>query len=43
MTNQTYTHRLLGCILAGELSFEADLFGTLLLRFRENLEEKKQL
>jgi len=32
-----HTHRLFG--FAGELSFEVDLFGTLLLRFRENLKK----
>jgi len=34
-----YTHRLLGCSFGGKLSFAADLLGTLLLRFRENLDK----
>jgi len=34
------TYQLLACGFVEELSFEVDLFGTLLLRFRENLEEK---
>ena len=36
-----HTYLSLGSGFAGELSFEADLFGTLLLRFRENLEQKR--